>query len=344
MAWERIKRLVTRKKDMPSGLWMKCNACGNMVYKRKVEEQHKVCPECDNHFALTSQERLRLIADADSFEELWQDIESVDSLEFQVKNVSYDDKLVATQKKTGLKEACRTGRATIYGRLVAMALMDFSFLGASMGSVVGEKITRLAEIACQERIPLIVVSCSGGARMHEGALSLMQMAKVSAALASLHDNDGLYISLLTNPTTGGVSASFASQGDIILAEPGALIGFAGPRVIEETINQKLPEGFQTSEFLLEHGFIDRIVQRAELRRELVKILGYLGDDFDKGVVEEFERNDHEVHEAWIKAHETQRIDKSKEAPAINGGNRREEVDNEMLDPSSGKDGIDIVET
>lgn len=358
MAWEKIKRLVYRKKEMPSGLWMRCEKCGTMVFKRKVEELYKICPQCGFHFYINSEERLRMMLDKDSFKEEWADLITLDPLEFKAK-VAYADKLVSHRKKSGLNEACVTGTGKLYGQDVVVGVLDFRFCGASMGSVVGEKLTRAIELATTKNIPLILISCSGGARMEEGALSLMQMAKTSAALARMTDAGGLYISILTHPTTGGVSASYAALGDVILAEPGALIGFAGPRVISETIKEELPAGFQTAEFLLEHGFVDRVVHRSDIRKELVHIIGYLFKDYDPDVIKRYEQVDKDEHEEWLRAHETQRIDKQKEeapeepvAPAPAAQDTAgatpvaasPDVDQDNLGPDMGGESVDIVHT
>ncbi len=268
-------RFQPKKKDIPGGLWTKCRGCGAIIYNKTLEENCKVCPKCNYHFTLSWQERVNLLFDKDSFIELNANIESMDPLEFKGPK-SYKEKLNEAQKATGLKEAAITGEARIKGKSLIFGLTDSSFIMGSMGSVVGEKITRAAEYATSKRLPLVIISASGGgARMYEGMISLMQMAKTSAAI-SKHQKEGLlFISVLTNPTMAGVMASFASLGDVIIAEPKALIGFTGPRVIEQTIKQRLPEGFQSSEFLLEHGFIDMIVPRKELRERLYKIMSYL---------------------------------------------------------------------
>ena len=268
-------RFQPKKKDIPGGLWTKCKGCGAIIYNKTLEENCKVCPKCNYHFTLSWQERVNLLFDKDSFIELNANIESMDPLEFKGPK-SYKEKLNEAQKATGLKEAAITGEAKIKGKSLIFGLTDSHFIMGSMGSVVGEKITRAAEDATSKRLPLVIISASGGgARMYEGMISLMQMAKTSAAI-SKHQKEGLlFISVLTNPTMAGVMASFASLGDVIIAEPKALIGFTGPRVIEQTIKQRLPEGFQSSEFLLEHGFIDMIVPRKELRERLYKIMSYL---------------------------------------------------------------------
>lgn len=270
MRWKR------RKKEMPTGLWLQCPSCKKPIFKQEMEKRQKVCPDCSYHFPLNSAERIAATLDPDTFEELDADLEPVDRLEF-TDTKPYPERLEAAQKKTGLKDAAVIGTGAIQGIQVAFGILDFSFIGGSMGWVVGEKITRITEHATKHKLPLVLFSGSGGARMMEGAISLMQMAKTCSALARLDEAKGLFISILTNPTTGGVTASYASMGDITLAEPGALIGFAGPRVIKTTIKQELPEGFQTSEFMLEHGFVDRIVPRSSLRDEISRIAGFFLD-------------------------------------------------------------------
>jgi acetyl-CoA carboxylase carboxyl transferase subunit beta len=269
-----LKLATNKKREMPEGLWQKCPECGEVVHNLELVQNFKVCPSCDHHFTMLGRERTDSLLDAGTFEEFDSNMLSVDILNF--KGVaSYGDRLKSYQEKTGMKDAVLTGTGKLENRLVAIAVMDFSFLAATMGSVVGEKITRLIERATRGRRPVIIVSASGGARMYEGMLSLMQMAKTSGALAR-HAEAGLpYVSVLTHPTTAGVMASFASLGDIVLAEPKCMIGFAGPRVIKETTHQDLPAGFQTAEFLQEHGFIDQIVHRKLLRTTLTSLLGYL---------------------------------------------------------------------
>ena len=264
------------KRDIPDGLWMRCPGCEGMVYRKVVAENQDVCVECGYHFRVSANARIRQLIDPDSFEELFADIAPADPLKFAWAGKTMADRIVAEQDKTGNVEAARTGIAYIKGRRTALGVMDGEWLMGSLGSVVGEKITLLIEKATGEKLPLIIVCMSGGARMHEGALSLMQMAKTSASLGRFGDAGGLFISVLTDPTTGGTTASFAMLGDIIIAEPGALIGFAGQRVIANTIKSELPEGFQRAEFLLEHGFIDRIVHRHELRSELARLIDYCG--------------------------------------------------------------------
>ncbi|WP_234117441.1 acetyl-CoA carboxylase, carboxyltransferase subunit beta [Clostridium hydrogenum] len=253
---------------IPDGMWLKCSKCGRILYKNDVEDNLKVCPNCNGHFRMNAFERIKLIIDEGTFEEFDKGMEADNPLDFD----EYNDKIKKMQEKSNLKDAVVTGVGNINGNKTAVAVMDSNFMMGSMGCVVGEKITRAVEYATDNKLPIIIFTTSGGARMQEGMFSLMQMAKTSAALAK-HDEKGLlYISVLTDPTTGGVTASFAMLGDIILAEPKTLIGFAGRRVIEQTINQKLPDDFQTSEFLFEHGFIDKIVERKNLKGVLENIL------------------------------------------------------------------------
>ena len=276
MDWFKRKKGISgnERKSIPDGLWVKCNKCNEIIYRRELQKRMFVCPKCNYHFRVTSKEFIQYYFDEGSFREFNQNIRSVDPLKFK-DSKKYTDKLKEAQKKTGLNEAVVTGDATIHGQPVVTAVMDFFFIGGSMGSVVGEKISRAIDRALEKRVPLIIVATSGGARMMEGALSLMQMAKTSAKLARLSDAGIPYIAVLTDPTTGGTTASFAMLGDIHIAEPGALIGFAGQRVIKQTIGQDLPEGFQTAEFLLEHGFVDLIVARQEMRATLARILRIL---------------------------------------------------------------------
>jgi acetyl-CoA carboxylase carboxyl transferase subunit beta len=263
-----------RKRDIPDGLWLKCPSCNEIIFKQELEANAKVCPKCDFHFQMNRDERRNLLLDEDSFQEWDAELFSVDTLQF-TGVASYTSKLEDNIKKTGYRDAVICGRGLMNGAPVALGVMDFSFLGASMGAVVGEKITRLIERATAEQIPVVIACASGGARMYEGLYSLMQMAKTSGALAR-HAEAGLpYIALLTHPTMAGVMASYATLGDVIVAEPGALIGFAGPRVIKETTQQDLPEGFQRSEFLLQHGLIDRVIHRKELKDELALMLEYM---------------------------------------------------------------------
>ncbi len=269
MAWTRFGK----KKDMPGGLWIKCESCGTMLFRKEFESRHWVCNSCGYHFTLPARERIALTADPGTFKEMHLKLEAEDRLQF-VDKISYAKKLKASQKKTGEKDAVVMGTCEIKGLPVVMAVMNFSFLGGSMGAVVGEKITLAIELALERELPVILIACSGGARMHEGPISLMQMAKTCGALARLNRAGGFSISVMTHPTTGGVTASFASVCDVLLAEPGALIGFAGPRVIATTIKRELPKGFQRSEFLLERGQIDRIVTRDKMRDELARMMAY----------------------------------------------------------------------
>ena len=263
-----------KKKSVPAGLWTKCPSCGQLLFHNALKDNLSVCPKCTYHFILGAKTRVAQLLDAKSFKESDTGLRTLNPLKFEAVK-SYTEKLKQDQRKTGLKEACITGTGTMDGRRVALGATDSRFIMGSMGSVVGEKITRLIEHAAEEKLPLVIVSGSGGgARMYEGALSLMQMAKTSMALSFFQKSTRPYISVLTNPTMGGVMASFASLGDVIIAEPGALIGFAGPRVIEQTIRQKLPKDFQTSEFLLEHGLIDFVVPRHELKAKLNLLLDY----------------------------------------------------------------------
>jgi acetyl-CoA carboxylase carboxyl transferase subunit beta len=279
MAWfkkEKTPKLKAgdRKITIPEGLWVKCDNCKEIIYKKEVARNANVCPKCNYHFRISARERLESLYDDARFREFDTAIEPVDALGF-VDTKPYAARLVSYQKETGLRDALISSEGLIGGVSTIVAVMEYGFMGGSMGSVVGEKVTRAAERAFDMQCPLIVVSCSGGARMQEGALSLMQMAKISAALARLDEKGIPYISVLTDPTTGGVTASFAMLGDLIVAEPKALIGFAGPRVIEQTIRQKLPVGFQRAEFLLEHGMIDIIVDRAQLRETLIQALQFM---------------------------------------------------------------------
>jgi acetyl-CoA carboxylase carboxyl transferase subunit beta len=265
-----------RKREIPEGLWTKCPSCNEPLYRKVLEENLKVCPKCAYHFTMTAPERLALIVDSDTFKEFDAELTSMDPLEFKgIK--SYKQKISEDQKLTSLKEAVITGSGEIFGKRAMLAITDSRFIMGSMGSVVGERITRVIEAAIDKKLPLVIVSGSGGgARMYEGIFSLMQMAKTSGALQKLHEAGLLFISILTNPTMGGVMASFAGLGDVIIAEPKALIGFAGPRVIEQTTRQKLPEGFQKSEFMLEHGLLDMIINRKALKETLHQLIDYLG--------------------------------------------------------------------
>ncbi len=261
------------KLDIPGGLWVKCKGCGEIIYVRELERNLYVCPKCGYHFRLSAQQRIDLLSDRQSFDEFNMHLRPADPLQFK-DSVKYRDRIKKAEKKE-VFEAVRTGYARMEGLRVALGVFDFSYMGGSMGAVVGEKLTRMVERAVQEKLPVLIVSSSGGARMQEGIFSLMQMAKVSAALVRLSENHLPYISLMTDPTTGGVAASFAMQGDLNIAEPGALIGFAGPRVIENTIRSKLPEGFQTSEFLLEHGMLDMIIERSALKGRIAELFQLL---------------------------------------------------------------------
>jgi len=262
------------KKDIPEGLWTKCPECGEVIYVKELEKNLNTCSHCDYHFKYASREYIRLLLDDGDLEEHDQALISGDPLKFK-DSKKYPDRIRAAQKKTGQNDAVISGLGKIDGREVSFAIMDFAFIGGSMGSVVGEKIARTIERAILRRIPLIIVSCSGGARMQEGILSLMQMAKTSALLARLDEVRVPYISILTNPTTAGVMASYASLGDIIVAEPKALLGFAGQRVIKQTIGADLPPGFQSSEFFLDHGFLDKIVHRRDLKQSVSALLNLL---------------------------------------------------------------------
>jgi len=260
--------------EVPAGAWVKCKSCGRTLYADQIEEELNVCPYCNHHLPMTADKRIESLCDEGSFVELFSELRSDDPLEF-VDSKPYPDRIADSNRKTGMSEAVVCGTATLEKRPFALGVMDFRFMGASMGSVVGERIARLLELAAERKIPAVLVSASGGARMQEGILSLMQMAKTCGAVEKLHAARLPFIVIMTNPTYGGVTASFASVGDIILAEPKAMIGFAGPRVIQETTNSKLPEGFQTAEFLLEKGLIDRVVERKNLRKELALCLEYL---------------------------------------------------------------------
>jgi acetyl-CoA carboxylase carboxyl transferase subunit beta len=276
MDWFKRKKETLKpidRKEMPDGLWIKCDNCGEIIYKKELEKKLYVCTKCDYHFRIRSKNYLELLLDKGSFLEFNNQIQSTDPLKFK-DAIKYADRYKSAIKKTGLYEAVITGTGKIENIPIVVAIMDFGFLGGSMGSVVGEKVARAVDRALSDRVPLIILSASGGARMHEGVLSLMQMAKTSSRLALLKEAKIPYISILTHPTTGGTTASYAMLGDVHIAEPGALIGFAGPRVIKQTIGQDLPAGFQTSEFLLEHGFIDMIVHRHELKARLAGLLRF----------------------------------------------------------------------
>jgi acetyl-CoA carboxylase carboxyl transferase subunit beta len=264
------------KRGVPEGLWRRCPGCRQTIFRKEAERRLGVCPECDYHWYVSANDRIAQVLDDGTFEEWDADLEPTDPLEFTDQR-KYADRLAAEQKRTGLRDAALTGTGMIRARRVAFGVTDSAFIMGSMGSVVGERLTRLIERATDQSLPLIIVSGSGGgARMHEGILSLMQMAKVSAAIGRYDTAGGLFISVLTNPTMGGVAASFASLGDLVFAEPRALIGFAGPRTIKATMRIELPEGFQTSEFLLEHGYIDRIVRRHDLKSEIARVIDYSG--------------------------------------------------------------------
>jgi acetyl-CoA carboxylase carboxyl transferase subunit beta len=265
----------TRKTSVPEGLWLRCPGCEAMIYRKQMEANLHCCPECDHHFRVGAAERVRQLADTGSFEPMFTGLAPTDPLRFRDLK-GYKDRLLAEQVKTGETDAVKAGTCFIKGRPAMLCVLDLSFMMGSMGSVVGEAVTRSVETATDRNLPLVIVSGSGGARMQESGLSLMQMAKTSAALARHDDAGGLYISVLTDPTTGGVTASFAMLGDVHLAEPKALIGFAGPRVIQQTIRQELPEGFQRSEYLLKAGMVDRVVRRSELRSEVARIIDFSG--------------------------------------------------------------------
>ena len=262
------------RREMPEGLWMRCPACEHMLYKSAVEKNLHVCPECNYHFRISAKTRIEYLVDEDSFQEILVDMETKDQLNFKFRGTSYQQRLKEDEKKTGSKEAILVGKAFIKGRAVSLAAMEPNFLMGSMGYVVGEKFCAAVDIAIEEKLPLVAICASGGARMHEGAISLGQMAKTSAALAKFDEAGGLYICVLTDPTTGGVTASFAMLGDCIIAEPGAMIGFAGRRTIAETIKVELPKDFQTAEFMMEHGFVDMIVPRKDLRSEIARLIDY----------------------------------------------------------------------
>ena len=263
-----------KKRELPAGLWTKCPSCGEIIHNLELERNLRICPKCEHHFALTAQDRLELVLDQGSFDESDTNLVSVDTLKF-TGQASYTDRLKKYQKATGLREAVLCGVGRIEGHAVSIAVMDFNFLAATMGSVVGEKITRAIERGTAQKLPVIIISASGGARMYEGMLSLMQMAKTCGALARHADARLPYFSVLTNPTTAGVMASYASVGDVIIAEPKCMIGFAGPRVIRETTHQDLPPGFQTAEFCKDHGLVDMIVHRRKMKETLADLLEYL---------------------------------------------------------------------
>ncbi|MCL5992036.1 MAG: acetyl-CoA carboxylase, carboxyltransferase subunit beta [Bacteroidetes bacterium] len=278
MAWfQRTKENIQEKGqlEMPDGLWAKCPECSEVIFKKQLEDNYFICTKCIYHFRIGSDEFIRIILDDGSFVETETNIKSVDALKF-TDSKSYEIRLKENYKKTELNDALTVGFGTINGKAVSFGCMNFSFIGGSMGAVVGEKFYRAAKYSLDKKVPLIVVSATGGARMQEAALSLMQMAKTSAVLSLLEEAKIPYISILTDPTTGGVSASFGMLGDIIIAEPNALIGFAGPRVIEQTIKRKLPQGFQRAEFVLEHGFVDMVVKRSELKSTLYNLIEWFG--------------------------------------------------------------------
>jgi len=277
MEWfKKVKEglISQKKKEIPDGLWTKCGGCGGIIYVKELDKNFWVCKSCGFHFRLKSRDYVKILLDNGELEEYDQDLVSTDPLKFR-DSKKYPDRIKTSREKTGLSDAVISGIGKIDGKEVSFGVMDFGFIGGSMGSVVGEKVARAIERSMKREIPLVIVSCSGGARMQEGILSLMQMAKTSALLAKLSDVKIPYISVLTNPTTAGVMASYASLGDVIIAEPKALLGFAGPRVIQQTIGQELPEGFQSSEFFLEHGFMDIISERKDLKRIVTLMLEYL---------------------------------------------------------------------
>jgi acetyl-CoA carboxylase carboxyl transferase subunit beta len=279
MAWfrkeKKPKEPVEQKTTIPEGLWLKCEECREIIFRKTVEQNLNVCPKCGFHFRISARERFDLLFDDGACEEFATEIKSADPLEF-VDTKKYPDRLAIYTKKVGPGDAVLCAEGRLDGMGVVVAAMEYAFMGGSMGSVVGEKITRAIERCLEKKLPLVIISCSGGARMQEGILSLMQMAKISAGLKKLSDARLPFISVMTNPTTGGVTASYAMLGDVNVAEPKALIGFAGPRVIEQTIRQKLPEGFQRSEFLVEHGMVDLIAERAELKATLANVIRQLG--------------------------------------------------------------------
>jgi acetyl-CoA carboxylase carboxyl transferase subunit beta len=296
--------LNTKKREIQDNLWLKCAGCSGIVYKKELDKHAWICPSCNAHFRISSFQYRQILLDPSSFQEMDQNMSSVDVINFKDKK-AYSDRIVENQKKSGLKDAVVTGIGYLNRRKIAFGAMDFDYMGGSMGSVVGEKITRLILRATQDEIPLVIISSSGGARMQEGTYSLMQMAKTSAALSLYSQKKLPYLSVLTHPTTGGTTASFAMLGDIHIAEPGALIGFAGPRVIRETIRQELPEGFQRSEFLLEHGFVDMICDRRDLKERISKILSHLLGDSKLEPLAEKEKSDLYVDtEGNLKQHQT----------------------------------------
>ncbi|MEL6497958.1 MAG: acetyl-CoA carboxylase, carboxyltransferase subunit beta [Planctomycetota bacterium] len=269
------KPVSSRRSSIPEGLWLRCPGCSGMIYRKQMEANLSVCPECNHHFRISAAARVRQLIDDGTFEPIHEGITSTDPLRFNDLK-AYQDRLLAEQIKSGRQDAVIAGLGFVRGRQTVLACLDLTFMMGSMGSVVGETLTRSIETATEQSLPIVIVSCSGGARMQESGLSLMQMAKTSAALARHDDAGGLFISVLTDPTTGGVTASFAMLGDVILAEPEALIGFAGPRVIKQTIRQDLPAGFQRSEFLRKCGMVDRVVPRHDLRSEIARLIDFAG--------------------------------------------------------------------
>jgi acetyl-CoA carboxylase carboxyl transferase subunit beta len=275
MAFENFKKMIGGGPQFPTDLWVKCPDCQTMNYRKDVEERKMVCPQCQFHLTLSVPERLALMLDEGSFEELWANLAPVDALQFEGLT-SYQAKLEEAQQKTGRPDAAVFGTGLLNKKKILFGVTDSQFMMGSMGSVVGEKVTRAFELGRESRLPVVIVSGSGGgARMYEGALSLMQMAKTSAAIARFSEAGGCYVSILTHPTMAGVMASFAALGDVVIAEPRALIGFTGPRVIKETIKKELPPGFQTSEFMLQHGFVDMVVERSKLKERVGRVLSYL---------------------------------------------------------------------
>jgi acetyl-CoA carboxylase carboxyl transferase subunit beta len=280
MSWLKRKKTSLKtqeKRDLPEGLWTKCDGCGEILYNKELDANLRTCPKCNHHFRTRSADYVALLVDEGSFEELFTDLQAKDPLAFRDARMRYPDRLALAQRDTGLNDAVRTGRATVGGTPVALAVMEFFFMAGSMGSVVGEKVARTIELAIAERRALVIVTASGGARMQEGILSLMQMAKTSALLATLKEERLPFVSILTDPSTAGVMASYGSLGDVILAEPGALIGFAGPRVIQDTIGEELPAGFQRSDFVLDHGMVDAVVNRKDMRETLARLLALFRD-------------------------------------------------------------------
>ncbi len=279
IAWFRKKKtprtpVEGKLSKVPEGLWVKCNGCKQIIYQQEVVRNSNVCPKCNYHFRITAKERLTFLLDNGIYQELDSEIYSIDPLKFR-DHKNYKDRLREYKERTGLNEAIITARGTMGGFPIILCVMEYRFMGGSMGSAVGEKVTLAIERCLEESLPLLIVSCSGGARMQEGVLSLMQMAKISAALGRLHEKGVPFLSILTDPTTGGVTASYAMLGDLNIAEPRALIGFAGPRVIQQTIRETLPEGFQRSEFLMEKGMLDLIVQRSEMKDTLIRCLRFM---------------------------------------------------------------------